>query len=65
MRCDQCKWWDERKEGKLNYGRTTGQSQAGLCRINPPTPMVVGHAARRPWPTTYREDWCGKFEKKT
>jgi hypothetical protein len=50
--CATCEWWDQ----KTSRNR-------GLCRILPPR-KNGGDEGEYNWPTTYDEDWCGKFQAK-
>jgi hypothetical protein len=58
--CADCKWWDTRSTDGTRYG--ADKKHAGLCRLNPPQPMLAGYVSMAtPWPITYSQDWCGKF----
>jgi hypothetical protein len=48
--CATCEWWDQ----KTSRNR-------GLCRILPPR-KNGGDEGEYNWPTTYDEDWCGRWQ---
>lgn len=46
--CDSCVFFEDHSV-----------SHDGLCRFNPPAPVVDDKAASI-WPTVKSEDWCGQ-----
>jgi hypothetical protein len=57
LRCEMCKWWDNR------------HGDEGKCRRRAPTRDVYVHAygvhpdpAMHAFPLTFNYDWCGEWE---
>ena len=50
MRCDECRFWD----------KISTLPDSGFCRRR--SPRITGGMNQTLWPTTYNDDWCGKFQ---
>lgn len=54
--CQTCRFWDQRQQGKRNYG-PPGGAIAGICRFRAPFPQP--YESYGPWAMVYIDDWCG------
>ncbi len=55
MQCAGCKFWD----AENRWGQEKDKAR---CRYNAPTWQIGTGNETASWPSTYRHDWCGRFE---
>jgi len=56
--CQYCRWW-----GLKDHAVKDLNEARGVCRVNPPV-LLTDDSDHEPWPVTYGNEFCGKFEKK-
>ena len=67
--CLYCKWWQmndcyDREDDDLEIYPVL-EHRAGVCRINPPIPVLVPAAPTKGvWPEVWGGDFCGQFQNR-
>jgi len=61
--CNECRFFGP----QIDHGQEIECDDDGTCRCNPPTVLPVGDDGSfcTMFPPVNREDWCGKWERKT
>jgi len=62
--CGTCQYWKQTREA----AGTARKEEAGICRLKPPTVVVMKigspptERALTRWPTTMKSDWCNEYK---